>query len=578
MAHSDQTNGRGDDRQAQGQQPDHTKQEPPASAAADQASQTAGKKAGTSRVGSPSPRRKGLVICCLAAALVVGGYVFLCGMGSQGRIFPHVTVDGVSLGGLTVQQAQAALEKAEQGKTPDDSRGVVFQVTTAQGEEMSVQVPLSSVVTDPAATVERAWQVGNTLSFPLRGGRYLQSLFQESPVLPAYQDGENLDTILDQVEQTLGREPVEPTWESDETQLTLTQGQPGNRVDREAIKAQVFDYLGRDEMVTLEGAEPQFTIQLEQLLPQSLDMNQVLGQVEREVQDAKFDKASKTFQTDHTGLTFDPAAAQTFFDKLDWGATAAYPLDITQPAVTVEDLTPQLYQDVLGSCTTNISGSSNRVENIRLAAQYFSGTVLMPGEEFSYNGTVGRRSAARGFLPAPAYVGGETVQETGGGVCQGSSTIYLATLRANLEIVERYPHGYITRYVPDGMDATVYYGVKDFRFKNNTPFPVKVVGTVSGRTLTVNILGTKSDNITVEMTNQVVGTTGYNTVYKVDSSLPAGSTKVSVTPYTGYTVKVYRNLYENGTLKDTKLESTSVYRSRDKVVLVSPEDAAQYGL
>ena len=111
---------------------------------------------------------------------------------------------------------------------------------------------------------------------------------------------------------------------------------------------------------------------------------------------------------------------------------------------------------------------------------------------------VGSRQASRGFLPAPAYVSGQTVQEIGGGVCQGSSTIYLAALRANLEIVERYPHGYITRYVPDGMDATVYYGVKDFRFKNDTPFPIKIVGSVSGRTLTVNILGTKHNNITVE--------------------------------------------------------------------------------
>ena len=141
----------------------------------------------------------------------------------------------------------------------------------------------------------------------------------------------------------------------------------------------------------------------------------------------------------------------------------------------------------------------------------------------------------------PAYGGGETVQGTGGGVCQGSSTVYRAARRSNLEIVEREPHGYITRYVPDGMDATVYYGAKDFRFRNNTPFPIQVVGSVSGRSLTVSILGTKSDNITVEMTNQTVGTTGYKTVYKVDSSLPAGSTRVSVPPYAGYTVKGYLN-------------------------------------
>lgn len=116
---------------------------------------------------------------------------------------------------------------------------------------------------------------------------------------------------------------------------------------------------------------------------------------------AAFDKAAKIFQTDHPGISFDAAAAQTAYDGLDWGATQDFPLDITQPTTTVDDLTPKLYQDVLGSCSTNISGSTNRVENIRLAARYFNGTVLMPGETFSYNGIVGSRSAARGFLPPP---------------------------------------------------------------------------------------------------------------------------------------------------------------------------------
>lgn len=526
----------------------------------------------------PNPRKKILLLCCLVAAILVVAYCVLCGMAGRGTIYPNVTISGVNVGGLTKQEAQTALEKAVQKQAPDESRGVVFAVRTAEGEEKVVEVPLSSVATDYAASIDRAWQVGNTLSFGARGGVYLKCLVQGETVLPVYQDSENLDTILDGVEQALGRDPVEPTWETNDTHLILTKGQPGNQVDRKAIQEAIFQALGKNEMVELKGAKPQFTIDLTQTLPGELDLTEVLGKVERKVQNARFDKAKKEFQVDQPGVSFDAAQAQTVFDGLDWGQSQEIPLEITQPETTVANLTPQLYQDVLGSCTTNISGSANRVRNIQLAAQYFSGTVLMPGEEFSYNGVVGRRTAARGFLPAPAYVGGETVQETGGGVCQGSSTVYLAALRSNLEIVERYPHGYITRYVPDGMDATVYYGAKDFRFRNNTPFPIQVVGSVSGRSLTVSILGTKSDNITVEMTNQTVGTTGYKTVYKVDSSLPAGSTRVSVTPYAGYTVKVYRNLYENGKLKDTKLESTSVYRSRDKVVLVSPEDAAQYGL
>lgn len=522
--------------------------------------------------------KKPLLICCLAAVVIAGGYCALCGAAGSGKIYPHVTVSGVDLGGLTRQEAQATLEKAVADTPPDHSRGVVFQVTTQEGEEMTVEVPLASVATDCAASIDQAWRVGNDLSFAARGGVYLKCLLQGQAVLPVYENSDNLETILDEVEEKLARAPVEPTWQTDSTQLILTKGTPGNQVDREAIKEQILTYLGRDNIVELAGAQPQFTVQLQQTLPETLDLTQVLEKVEVPVQDAQFDKAQKHFQTDHVGISFQADQAQQVFDSLDWGQTQEVPLIITQPQVTVADLTPKLYQDTLGTCTTNIAGSENRERNIQLAAQSFNGTVLMPGEEFSYNGVVGSRTAARGFLPAPAYVSGETVQEIGGGVCQGSSTIYLAALRANLKIVERYPHGYITRYVPDGMDATVYYGVKDFRFENDTPFPVKIVGSVSGRTLTVTILGTKSDNISVEMTNQVVGTTGYNTVYKVDSSLPAGSTRVSVTPYNGYTVKVYRNLYENGKLKDTKLESTSVYRSRDKVVLVSPEDAAQYGL
>ena len=90
--------------------------------------------------------------------------------------------------------------------------------------------------------------------------------------------------------------------------------------------------------------------------------------------------------------------------------------------------------------------------------------------------------------------------------------------------------------------------------------------------------GTRHNNITVEMTNQTVGTTGYNTVYKVDNGLSAGRTYVDVTPYAGYTIKVYRNLYENGKHLETKLESTSVYRSRDQVIMVSPADAYKYGI
>ena len=526
---------------------------------------------------TPEKKKALLLGSGIAAALVVA-YALLCTAGGGGTIYPNVSVLGVDVGGMTYEEAQTAVKEAVAEEGNAQKRGVHFAVTTQDGGTTQVQVPLSSVETDCAATAQAAWALGNESSFPARGGIFLKCLVAGAQVPASFGESEKLEAILDDMDAQVGKQTVQSSWEQGESALTVTKGTPGNLLDRESVRQEIYDRLGQAELVDFEDSEPQFTVDLAQALPEELDFQEILGEVETKVQDAEMDKNAKHFQVEHEGISFDPQGAKTTFDALGWGESAEIPLIITQPTRTVKDLEPYLYQDVLGSCNTEIAGSQNRVSNIALAAKLFNGTVLMPGEEFSYNGVVGSRTSDKGFLPAPAYVSGESVQEIGGGVCQGSSTIYLATLRANLEIVERYNHGYIASYVPHGMDATVYYGVKDFRFRNDTPFPIKVTGSVSGRTLSVNIMGTKSDNITVEMTNETVGTTGYNTVYKVGSGLSAGATKVSVTPYTGYTVRTYRNLYQNGKLLSSDLEATSVYRPRDKVILVSAADAYKYGI
>jgi hypothetical protein len=192
---------------------------------------------------------------------------------------------------------------------------------------------------------------------------------------------------------------------------------------------------------------------------------------------------------------------------------------------------------------------------------------------FSYNPVVGPRTTETGFKPAPAYVQGQTVDEVGGGICQTSSTLYLATLRANLEIVERQNHSYISSYITAGMDATVSYGALDYRFKNNTAYPIRIEAGVANRQLTIRIYGTKTDDVTVKMTYEILSTTPYGVVYKADSSVPAGTTKVSVTPYTGYKVVTYRNLYNgSGTLISSTQEAVSTYKTRDKVILYNPAD------
>ena len=242
-----------------------------------------------------------------------------------------------------------------------------------------------------------------------------------------------------------------------------------------------------------------------------------------------------------------------------------------------EELEQVLFRDVLGEAKTHVSGSAGRIGNVKLSAQIINGLVLNSGETFSYNGSVGKRTADRGFKPAPAYVKGETVDEIGGGICQTSSTLYLACLLSNLEITERYAHRYVPAYIAWGMDATVSWGGPDYKFTNNTLYPVKIVTKYEKGYLTVQILGTNVDGTYVKMSNEVLSKTPWETIYQEDPTMAPGSPDVvKVTPYTGYKVNSYQTIYDkDGKVIDSHFEASSNYKVRNKVILQAP--AAQPG-
>ena len=149
-----------------------------------------------------------------------------------------------------------------------------------------------------------------------------------------------------------------------------------------------------------------------------------------------------------------------------------------------------LLPSLLGSCRTSLAGSSyERITNIRKAVEKINGVILQPGEEFLYNRCVGPRRYKTGFLPAPAIVFGNLKPVIGGGICQVSSTLYNAVLLSDLTVVERHRHHTPVNYLPLGLDATISWGAKDFRFRNTRPGKIELVGTVSDETLLFEIYG-----------------------------------------------------------------------------------------
>lgn len=228
-----------------------------------------------------------------------------------------------------------------------------------------------------------------------------------------------------------------------------------------------------------------------------------------------------------------------------------------------------LFRDVLASCTTYVSGAWGRIQNVRKAAQNISGTVLNCGDQFSYNDAIGPTTADYGFYAAPGYVGGKTVDVYGGGVCQVSSTLYYATLKADLEIVMRYCHQYAPGYIKWGCDATVYDGFPDFIFANNTDYPIKIVTYWNNNNVTVEILGTKvDDSICGDVARRWTSSRGKPSMRR-RMSWRRGRRQEIQTPYTGYVVQTWRNVYAgDGSLLSSTFEATSNYESRDQIIRI----------
>ncbi|MGN8969116.1 VanW family protein [Intestinimonas sp. HCP28S3_D6] len=521
--------------------------------------------------GEAKKSRRGLIASGIVVAVLAAGYLGLCTwVGASGTTLPGTTAGGVELGGLTRDQVERRLD--EDLKQRYTGKEITLQVDgtsqsyTVSGSVLDVD---TSAVTDAACGLSQ----GNFFS---RGWRLIQSLLGGNDIevpLSYTQEGEaQVDALLTQIESELGGGVQETTWEVQGDQLVFHMGTPGRAFDLSNTKADILDAFAG------ESQEP-LVLSTVTTDPADVDVEAVHDQVYAEVQNAALDKETFEITPSVTGLDFQTADAQAALKDAAWGSDVSVPLTVTEPTVSTESLKALLFRDVLGEASSSVSGSSNRKSNVKLSASVCDGIILLPGEVFSYNNTTGSRTADKGYLPAPSYVGGKSTDEVGGGICQTSSTIYYAALNSNLKIVERHNHMFAVGYVPDGMDATVWYGASDFRFENDTDYPIKIVTSYKNSRLTVQIYGTKTDDLYVKMTNKELSSTAWSTEYKVDPSLPAGSTKTEQTPYRGRVVEAYRNVYDgNGNLVSSTLESKSTYKMRNQIILVSPYDAAQYGL
>lgn len=525
--------------------------------------------------------KKPLIIIGILVAVLAAAYLGLCAYAASLDVFfPNTTINGVDVAGMTVQQAGEEL-----GSTlPQRTMAFYLPLTDKSGDGVTAPEGETLYDPEPAATVsceslgitqdldytayaQSVYDRSQGQSGFFQGGwSFLAHLFHSQGAKGVYLEPD--ETVfrqkLSELAQTFSRPAQDTSYEVGQDSLTVTRELDGLAVTEADLEQPIREALSSeaDGAVYVDAA----------ILPaQALSAQDIHDAVAGSMKNAGYDAATDSITPEQAGAEFDVAEAQSLLDAASPGETVEIPADIQQPHVTAAELKDVLFRDVLGQCRTHVSGTSARINNVKLSAAACNGVVLNTGDVFSYNATTGQRTTAKGYQAAPAYVGGETVDEVGGGVCQTSSTIYYACLRANLEITERYAHRYVPAYIDWGMDATVSWGGPDYKFTNNTDYPIKIVATYSGGYLTVKILGTNVDGTYVKMTNEVLSKTNWETVYKDDETLPAGTEKVTTTPYTGYKVKSYRNVYSaDGKLISSTYEATSDYKVRNKVISRGP--------
>ena len=228
----------------------------------------------------------------------------------------------------------------------------------------------------------------------------------------------------------------------------------------------------------------------------------------------------------------------------------------SKPTTSHEENTQQTSkQVVIGSRTTKFNEKSKeRSYNIKLATSRIHKVVLKPGEVFSTLKWIKAPNQSNGYKLAPVYSGGTMVDGPGGGVCQVSSTLYNAVIRAGLDVVERSTHGFSVGYLPLGMDATLYAPSIDFKFRNSLDYPITIQGIAKGGKLTFKLLSDPNamGGISYKFTqpkdaaNRKVGKTSW-TIIKTDELAP-GKEEILVVPHPAASQKVYRKTYKNDKL------------------------------
>ena len=403
------------------------------------------------------------------------------------NIINGVHIKGINVSGMSPSDAKYKIDNYVKENLPEE-------IKVKHGDfEATISLEQMDITFDTKGASNSAFKVGRQGNIFENNIYVLSTMFGYVNVEPKVTlNKELLTKNLEDLSGQLPDKVIQSSYYIENNQLIITSGKEGNVVDVdqtiETIKNAISTFSAKTKPVEIIVKSQE---------PDEINVEKIYSEVKKDPVDAYYTRDPFCVYPSENGVDFnislDEAKNLIVAEKKE---EYSIPLKIIYPNVTTNMIGTEAFPDMISTFSTNYPVSNrNRTTNLILAANKINGTVLMPGETFSYNKVVGARTISAGYKEAPIYVQGKVENGLGGGICQIASTLYNAAVYANLEITQRSNHQFVPSYVTASRDATVVYGAIDFQFKNNRQYPIKLVCSVSGGVANFQIFGLKQEEL-----------------------------------------------------------------------------------
>ncbi len=510
----------------------------------------------------------GIIAGAVVLALLIG--VFVWGMVLKGgdTIYPNVYLAGINVGGM---ERNAAMDKVEEAVAASYASSVLN--VQLPDRTLSFQPEQTKVALEPDEAVAEALAYGRDGNPFTAVATYLGAQKREHYV--DLQTVVNLDTdyirqMIDAMAAEVESEPSPHKVSVSEKTGTITVevGSPDRSLDADGLYDAVYQAFMDRNFAPIQW-------EYDEAFSDPVDLESYMEKFGTPAEDAYYDEEAGVLVEEVIGYGFDIEAEAKRLEAATPGSKVVIKMDDLIPEVTKAKLNSEMFGEKLFSKSTVYVNNASRTKNLQLACEAINGTIIAPGKVFSFNDIVGERTAEKGYEPATIYSGGESLPELGGGVCQVASTIYYCTLHMDLEQVERTEHMFVVTYVDMGMDATIYWGSLDYKFKNTLDYPIKIQANVDNGSCNITFWGEKPLEKKVEMSYKILSTTPWEEVEEVDETKEVGFREEKCTPYTGYRVVTNKRVLDlDGKELSNKVEAYSTYEKRDHIFIVGPSEEA----